>query len=127
MKAAERRAVGLRECPLGELPLYAVFYSSLMSNLYSCQNIWNTITFPFSLNTVCTYPFKIIEKRVFLGMTVPRLLSRIVVQIASSFLQIRDILRQGIEAPEGQNDLKRMQLRELAALNGTLRDDEILR
>jgi len=40
---------------------------------------------------------------------------------------IRDILRQGIEAPEGQNDLKRMQLRELAALNGTLRDDEILR
>ena len=63
----------------------------------------------------------------FLGVTVPRLLSRIVVQIASSFLQIRDILRQGIEAPEGQNDLKRMQLRELAALNGTLRDDEILR
>lgn len=40
---------------------------------------------------------------------------------------IRDILKQGIEAPEGQNDLKRMQLRELAALNGTLRDDEILR
>ena len=76
----------------------------------------------------CLYlPFKIIEKRVFLGMTVPRLLSRIVVQIASSFLQIHDILRQGIEAPEGQNDLKRMQLRELAALNGTLRDDEILR
>ena len=89
--------------------------------------MWNTFTFPFSLNTVCTYPFKTIEKRVFLGMTVPRLLSRIVVQIASSFSQIRDILRQGIEAPEGQNDLKRMQLRELAALNGTLRDDEILR
>ena len=43
------------------------------------------------------------------------------------FSQIHDILKQGIEAPEGQNDLKRMQLRELAALNGTLRDDEILR
>lgn len=26
--------------------------------------------------------------------------------------------------PEGQNELKRMQLRELASLNGTLRDDE---
>lgn len=26
--------------------------------------------------------------------------------------------------PEGQNELKRNQLRELAALNGTLRDDE---
>ena len=67
-----------------------------------------------------TYPFKIFPERVFWGITV-------VVQTASSFLQIRDILRQGIEAPEGQNDLKRMQLRELAALNGTLRDDEILR
>lgn len=42
-------------------------------------------------------------------------------------IQIQDILKQGVEAPEGQNDLKRMQLRELAALNGTLRDDEILR
>lgn len=36
-------------------------------------------------------------------------------------------MKQGIEAPEGQNDLKRMQLRELAALNGTLREDELLR
>lgn len=47
--------------------------------------------------------------------------------VQKAVAMIRDILRQGIEAPEGQNDLKRMQLRELAALNGTLRDDEILR
>jgi len=47
--------------------------------------------------------------------------------VQKAVAMIRDILRQGVEAPEGQNDLKRMQLRELAALNGTLRDDEILR
>lgn len=33
-------------------------------------------------------------------------------------------MRQGIEVPEGQNDLRRMQLRELALLNGTLRENE---
>lgn len=32
--------------------------------------------------------------------------------------------RQAASIPEGQNELKRNQLRELAALNGTLRDDE---
>jgi splicing factor 1 len=31
---------------------------------------------------------------------------------------------QSASVPEGQNELKRSQLRELAALNGTLRDDE---
>src|SRR3569833_604138 len=31
---------------------------------------------------------------------------------------------QAASIPEGQNELKRNQLRELAALNGTLRDDE---
>ncbi|XP_070533779.1 splicing factor 1-like isoform X4 [Ptychodera flava] len=41
--------------------------------------------------------------------------------------QINEIIRQGIDTPEGQNDLKRMQLRELAALNGTLRDAEAVR
>uniref|UniRef100_A0A3Q3G5G7 Branchpoint-bridging protein n=1 Tax=Labrus bergylta TaxID=56723 RepID=A0A3Q3G5G7_9LABR len=42
--------------------------------------------------------------------------------------QIRNILKQGIETPEDQNDLRKMQLRELARLNGTLReDDNILR
>ena len=32
--------------------------------------------------------------------------------------------QQAASIPEGQNELKRNQLRELAALNGTLRDDE---
>ena len=32
--------------------------------------------------------------------------------------------KQAASIPEGQNELKRNQLRELAALNGTLRDDE---
>lgn len=39
-------------------------------------------------------------------------------------LQIRNILKQGIETPEDQNDLRKMQLRELARLNGTLREDD---
>ena len=34
------------------------------------------------------------------------------------------IISQAASIPEGQNELKRNQLRELAALNGTLRDDE---
>src|ERR1700761_7846356 len=34
------------------------------------------------------------------------------------------ISKQAASIPEGQNELKRNQLRELAALNGTLRDDE---
>ncbi|KAM4018518.1 splicing factor 1-like [Anomaloglossus baeobatrachus] len=38
--------------------------------------------------------------------------------------QVRNILRQGIEVPEDQNDLRKMQLRELARLNGTLHDDD---
>ncbi|NXP29116.1 SF01 factor, partial [Scytalopus superciliaris] len=38
--------------------------------------------------------------------------------------QIRNILKQGIETPEDQNDLRKMQLRELARLNGPLREDD---
>lgn len=41
-----------------------------------------------------------------------------------TFVQIRNILKQGIETPEDQNDLRKMQLRELARLNGTLREDD---
>ncbi|KAJ3212536.1 hypothetical protein HDU67_003763 [Dinochytrium kinnereticum] len=37
---------------------------------------------------------------------------------------IEKIIETAASVPEGQNELKRMQLRELAALNGTLRDDE---
>lgn len=35
-----------------------------------------------------------------------------------------DFWEKAASIPEGQNELKRNQLRELAALNGTLRDDE---
>nr|CAH8871500.1 unnamed protein product [Trichobilharzia regenti] len=38
--------------------------------------------------------------------------------------KINEIIRQGIEIPESQNDLRRAQLRELALLNGTLREHE---
>lgn len=38
--------------------------------------------------------------------------------------RILDIIRQGIEVPENQNDLRRNQLRELALLNGTLREND---
>ncbi|KAJ1898202.1 hypothetical protein LPJ66_002899 [Kickxella alabastrina] len=37
---------------------------------------------------------------------------------------VREIIKKACVTPEGHNDLKRNQLRELAALNGTLRDDE---
>lgn len=37
---------------------------------------------------------------------------------------INDIIKKGIELPENQNDLRRSQLRELALLNGTLRENE---
>jgi len=38
--------------------------------------------------------------------------------------RIKEVIRQGVEVPEGQNDLRRMQLRELALLNGTLRETD---
>lgn len=41
--------------------------------------------------------------------------------------KINEIIRQGVEVPEGENDLRRMQLRELALLNGTLRENDIPR
>lgn len=37
---------------------------------------------------------------------------------------LADNIKQAASIPEGENELKRNQLRELAALNGTLRDDE---
>ncbi|TLD36856.1 branchpoint-bridging protein [Venturia nashicola] len=37
---------------------------------------------------------------------------------------INNVIETAASIPEGQNELKRNQLRELAALNGTLRDDE---
>jgi splicing factor 1 len=45
--------------------------------------------------------------------------------ISSDLLFLLDAnWNQAASIPEGQNELKRNQLRELAALNGTLRDDE---
>ncbi|CAH1099979.1 unnamed protein product [Psylliodes chrysocephalus] len=41
--------------------------------------------------------------------------------------KIKEVIRQGVEVPENQNDLRRMQLRELAQLNGTLRENDGLR
>ena len=35
----------------------------------------------------------------------------------------REVIQQGVEVPEGSNELRKMQLRELALLNGTLRED----
>lgn len=42
-------------------------------------------------------------------------------------VQIKEVIRQGVEVPENQNDLRRMQLRELAQLNGTLRENDGMR
>lgn len=38
--------------------------------------------------------------------------------------KIKEVITQGIEVPEGHNDLRRNQLRELAQLNGTLRETD---
>ncbi|XP_013420116.2 splicing factor 1 isoform X1 [Lingula anatina] len=44
--------------------------------------------------------------------------------VAKAVEKIKEIIKQGIEVPEGQNDLRRQQLRELALLNGTLREND---
>jgi splicing factor 1 len=38
--------------------------------------------------------------------------------------KIKQIIREAVDVPEGQNDLRRHQLRELALLNGTLREGD---
>ncbi|KAJ3090708.1 hypothetical protein HK102_002893 [Quaeritorhiza haematococci] len=45
-------------------------------------------------------------------------------KIKKAMDMIHKIIETAASVPEGQNELKRQQLRELAALNGTLRDDE---
>ncbi|KAG0196214.1 hypothetical protein BGX28_010419 [Mortierella sp. GBA30] len=45
-------------------------------------------------------------------------------KVAKAIQLINKIIETSASVPEGQNELKRMQLRELASLNGTLRDDE---
>lgn len=44
--------------------------------------------------------------------------------LKAAVYRIKEIIRLAVECPEEQNELKRLQLRELALLNGTLRDDE---
>ncbi len=39
---------------------------------------------------------------------------------------MREIVNQAIEQPGGENDLRKNQLRELALLNGTLRENDSL-
>lgn len=41
--------------------------------------------------------------------------------------KVREIVKQGIELPETMNDLRKSQLRELALLNGTLRENDSLK
>lgn len=41
--------------------------------------------------------------------------------------KIKEVIQQGVEVPEGSNELRKMQLRELALLNGTLREDGAMR
>lgn len=38
--------------------------------------------------------------------------------------KIKAIIKESVEVPEGQNDLRKQQLRELALLNGTLREND---
>jgi splicing factor 1 len=38
--------------------------------------------------------------------------------------RIKKIIKEAVEVPEDQNDLRKMQLRELAMLNGTFREGE---
>lgn len=45
-------------------------------------------------------------------------------RIKRAMQMIQKIIETSSSVPEGQNELKRQQLRELASLNGTLRDDE---
>jgi len=41
-----------------------------------------------------------------------------------SLRQIKEIIRDGIAVPDGDNDLRKQQLKELALLNGTLREGD---
>lgn len=41
-------------------------------------------------------------------------------------LQIKQIIKEGIMVPDAENELRKQQLRELALLNGTLRENDAL-
>ena len=44
--------------------------------------------------------------------------------VKKAVARINEVIQQGVDVPEGQNDLRRNQLRELALLNGTLREGD---
>ena len=44
--------------------------------------------------------------------------------VKKAVIKINEVIKQGVEIPEGQNDLRKNQLRELALLNGTLREGD---
>ena len=44
--------------------------------------------------------------------------------VAKACAKVREIVQQGIDVPETMNDLRKSQLRELALLNGTLREND---
>ncbi|KAF6020047.1 SF1 [Bugula neritina] len=44
--------------------------------------------------------------------------------VKKAVAKIHEIIKEGIEIPEEKNDLRKQQLRELALLNGTLRDND---
>lgn len=46
--------------------------------------------------------------------------------VAKACAKVREIVQQGIDVPETMNDLRKSQLRELALLNGTLRENDSL-
>ena len=44
--------------------------------------------------------------------------------VKKAVAKIKDVIKEGVDIPEGQNDLRKNQLRELALLNGTMREGE---
>ena len=44
--------------------------------------------------------------------------------VQKAVAKIKEVIKQGVDVPEGQNDLRKTQLRELALLNGTLREGD---
>jgi splicing factor 1 len=47
--------------------------------------------------------------------------------VAKACQKVRDIVKAGIDQPENMNDLRRNQLKELALLNGTWRENDSLK
>jgi splicing factor 1 len=53
-----------------------------------------------------------------------KLIANIIETVSLQSRNVDNLTVQAASIPEGQNELKRQQLRDLATLNGTLRDDE---